>query len=117
MKIITELQKQKIENSTKTPFRLFKSIKAGNYKMSMQGSRSHYCTPRRTLPAQDYSSMELAIFDQKGDFLHINRSPIFKAFPRYQELIERVDTLNGECPAFGWVPVDLLNDLYLYLSK
>ena len=117
MEIITELQKQKIENSTKTPFRLFEAIEVGNYKIRPQGSEVHYCTPQKTLPANAYSSMELAILNKKWDFLHINKSSIFRAFPRYPELIERVDTLNGENPVFSWVPVDLLNDLYLYLNN
>jgi hypothetical protein len=115
MELIKELQKQEHANST-GEHRNLGRINAGKYKMSIQGSGFHYCSPRETLPVDLYTSMELALFNKKG-WLHINRSKVLKAFPRYNELCERVDSLNSSCPVFGWVPIDLLNDLYLYLKK
>lgn len=116
MKLIEELQKQKNANATNDGFRMMDSIKAGKYTLSIQGSTGHYCMPRKTLRPEQYERMELALFGKKG-WLHINRSKVLKAFPRYSELIDRADSLNSSAPVFGYVPVDLLNDLYLYLCK
>lgn len=114
MELIKELQKQETANSN-DEYRMLKSVKAGNYKMSIQGSTGHYCTPRTTLPVEDYDRMELALFNRKG-WLHITRSSVLKEFPRYDELLERADGVNSAAPVFGYVPVDLLNDLYVYLN-
>ena len=114
MELIRELEKQKNANSI-SEFRKLDAIKAGRYKMSVQGSTGHYCSPRKTLNPRDYSEMELALFNKKG-WLHITRSKIVKSFPRYRELLERDNGVNSKYPVFGYVPVDLLNDLYLFLN-
>jgi len=113
MELIKELQKQKDANSNN--YRVLNAVKCGKYSMSVQGSTTHYCAPRITLPVEDYALMELALFNKKG-WLNITRSKILKAFPRYNELLERADGVNSSAPVFGYVPVDLLNDLYVYLN-
>jgi len=114
MELIKELQKQENAKSN-NDYRMLDAVKAGKYKMSVQGSTTHYCSPRTTLPIEDYALMELALFNKKG-WLHITRSKTLKAFPRYNELLERADGVNSSAPVFGYVPVDLLNDLYVYLN-
>lgn len=114
MELIRELQKQENAKSN-NDYRMLDAVKAGKYKMSVQGSTTHYCSPRKTLPVEDYELMELALFNKKG-WLHITRSDVLKAFPRYNELLERADGVNSSAPVFGYVPVDLLNDLYVYLN-
>jgi hypothetical protein len=127
MELIKKLQKQ--ENSkSNNDYRMLDAVKAGEYKMSVQGSTIHYCSPRTTLPVEDYALMELALFNKKG-WLHITRSSVLKAFPRYNELLKRTivvrticlhhlsqASVNSSSPVFGYVPVDLLNDLYVYLN-
>ena len=115
MELIRELKKQKNANSI-SEFRKLDAVKAGKYKMSVQGSEGHYCSPRKTLNPMDYSEMELALFNKKG-WLHITKSNVMKSFPRYRELLERSDGVNSNYPVFGYVPVDLLNDLYLFLNQ
>jgi len=114
MIVIQELKKQESANIN-DDFRILKALKSGKYKMSIQGSTGHYCSPRVTLPIEDYDSMELALFNKNGWF-HITRSSVLRAFPRYNELLERADGINSPAPVFGYVSVDLINDLYVYLN-
>lgn len=116
MKIVKELKKQEGANDLANDYRMLKAIKAGNYTMSVQGSTGHYCFPRETKPIENYSAMELAIFNKKKGWLHVTKSSVLKKFPRYNELLERADDVNSSCPVFGYVSIGLLNDLYVYLK-
>ncbi len=116
MELIKELQKQPNANNCVEEFRRLEQIKAGNYKLSIQGSSGHYCTPRTTVPVHTYSTMELAIMNKAGAMVNINRSQPMQEFKRYKELINRADSLNSSAPVYGYVSVDLLNDLYLFLK-
>ena len=114
MEVIQELKKQEAANAN-DDYRRLKAIKAGKYKMSIQGSTSAYCSPRKTLPIEYYDRMELALFNKKG-WLHITRSSVLRAFPRYSELLESAEGVNSAAPVFAYVPLDLINDLYVYLN-
>ena len=116
MKLINELQKQKNADS-KDQYRKLKAVKAGNYMLSIQGSNGHYCSPRQTLPVDLYSDMELAIINKKGSMVSINRSKLFRKFKRYDELLDRADSLNSCSTVYGYVSVNLLNDLYCFLNE
>ena len=116
MELIRELQKQEKAFSTED-YRMLKAVKAGDYFLSIQGSNTHYCTPRHSLPVDIYSSMELAIINKKGSMVSINRSNLIRKFSRYSELVERADSLNSKATVYGYVPVDLLNDLYCFLNN
>ena len=115
MELIKELQKQEKAFSTED-YRMLKTIKAGKYFLSIQGSSIHYCTPRQSLPVDIYSSMELAILNKKGSMVSINRSKLIRNFSRYNELVDRSDGLNSKATVYGYVSVDLLNDLYCFLN-
>jgi hypothetical protein len=116
MKVIKELKKQANANSKKE-YRKLKAVKAGKYMLSIQGSRGHYCSPRQTLPVDLYSDMELAIINKKGSMVSINRSKLFRKFKRYDELLDRADSLNSSATVYGYVSVNLLNDLYCFLNE
>ena len=115
MELIKELQKQD-EAFSAEDYRMLKAVKAGKYFLSIQGSSTHYCTPRQALPVDIYSSMELAIINKKGSMVSINRSKLLKQFKRYSELVDRADCLNSKATVYGYVPVDLLNDLFCFLN-
>lgn len=114
MTLITELQKQEEANSTKQ-CRMLKGIKVGKYTLSIQGSYGHYCHPRQTLPVADYLEMELAIINEEGSMISINNDNVFKKFSRYDELLTQADSLDTDYTVYGYVPVDLINDLYCFL--
>jgi RNA-binding protein YlmH len=89
-------------------------IKAGEYEMSIQASYAHYCEPRETLEdLTQYTEMELALF-KNGGWVQPREDEKIKQFPRYLELEERYE--EGDVAVAGYVPVDLLQDLYDYLS-
>ena len=116
MELIKELEKQDKANS-KAEYRMLKAVKAGNYKLSIQGSSGHYCSPRQTLPVNMYADMELAIFNKKGSMINANRSSKIRQFKRYDELIDRADSLNSSATVYGYVSVSLLNNLYCFLNN
>lgn len=116
MEFITELEKQE-ENNSNDNCRGFKALEAGNYTLSIQGSDGHYCSPRILSPAANYAAMEIAIFGKQGQWLKITKSSVLRLFPRYDELVKRADGLNSSTTVFGYVSVDLINDLYLYLKN
>jgi hypothetical protein len=96
---------------------MFKAIKAGNYYLSIQASEGHYCNPRETYSIYAYNQMELAILNSHKDFFNVHMSSIIKAFTRYNDLVERRDGGVGRVCVFGYVQLDLINDLYKYLEN
>jgi len=116
LEFIEELKKQN-KRGPDFDYYIMEMIKVGNYWMSIQGSDIHYCSPKKIVLPELYNTMELALFNKKNDWLHITRSKIIKKFPRYKELFDCADAVNSDCPVFAYVPVDLINDLYLYLIK
>ena len=101
--------------NTGTRGHILPAVSAGRYFLSIQASSGHYCTPRETVPVTQYSSMEMCIFTATSTrFLDVRMSSTIRSFPRYLELLECMDA-GGQ--VFGWVSVDLINDLYLYLSQ
>jgi hypothetical protein len=94
---------------------MFNSVKDGNYYLSVQGSQGHYCSPRETVDPDVYSQMEIAIINKKGKMINANKSSLLKKFERFDELMQRSDGCNGAM-VYGYVDVDLINDLYLFLN-
>jgi hypothetical protein len=95
--------------------RMNKHIKAGEYDMSIQFSEYHYCSPRISEDDPNfYDSMEIAIFKDRK-WVQPRNDEYIQNFPRFQELIERVE--DGDVAVGGWVPVDVIQELYDYLCK
>lgn len=115
MKII-ELLNQKGEISFGT--RMLERIPVNGYYLSIQASENHYCYPRKTFKDLNlYTQFELAIFDSNEEWVIIDKNKIFKKFSRYSELLEKADAEMGNTQVFGWVNVDLIEDLYKYLKN
>lgn len=95
-------------------YRLFEAINVGNYEVSIQGSQSHYCNPRETIPVDQYESMEIAIFD-KDAWINPFSDERLKDFDRLEELLEHYE--NSSCPIGGYVPIDLIQALCDYLEN
>lgn len=77
------------------------------YDLSIQCSEGHYCTPRKLLGLNSYDTFEVAILWQ-GNFIYPSE---LNNFPRKSELDECY-----EGTVFGYVPKDLVEDLYNYLN-
>lgn len=90
-------------------FRIFPHIltKKG-YMLSIQCSEFHYCSPREILALDAYSKFEVAIIKQ-GEFVYPTE---LNDFSRKQELDECF-----EGSVFGYVPKDLVEDLFNFLNE
>lgn len=98
--------------------RTLKHVKAGIYYLSIQASKYHYCNPRETMSNfSDYNTMELAIFNNRLQCLDVKKSKFFNEFERRDELLQYADDVDSDSLVFGYVPVDLINDLYLYFNS
>lgn len=110
------LQKLKeINQGVRAKFDINNALDLGDYKLSIQGSKYHYCTPREGVNIDLYSSMEIAIIDSDGDMRDVLEDIFFFDFKRRKELHTYIDGEDCGC-VYGYVPVDLINDLYLYLK-
>lgn len=117
MEVIKILEKQ-TANSEFGFSRHFNAINVGDYLLSIQGSEGHYCSPRITQKVCSYDEMELAIIDKYGSMIYIRNCEKFLRFDRYDELLECSDGNDDNgCMVYGYVPVDLINDLYLFLMN
>ena len=112
MEFIKELRKT---NPSPNPgdYRNLNRIPAGIYYLSIQGSFSHYCSPRKSIRIDKYETMEIALFTKEGNWVNYTQ---LKAFPKYKELLKYADGL-GEITVYGYVPVTLIEELYLFLKK
>jgi uncharacterized Zn-finger protein len=93
-------------------YRTFDSIKAGKYRLSCQGSQGHYCSPKQYLSVDKYKSLEVAVYNSKKKMINIAKSSVLRKFPQYKELLKYYD---GHI--LGWLPVELLNKLFIYLKN
>lgn len=88
--------------------RIYNHIKTiSGYELSIQCSEHHYCTPRKLNGLNSYDEFEIAIF-KEGDFVYPS---VLNDFPRKKEL-----DICYEGTVFGYVPKDLVEDLYNYLN-
>jgi hypothetical protein len=116
MSIIEELKIQNIAIDD-SKFRALCRVKAGNYFMSLQGSCGHYSHPKETTDLDSYTAFELALFDSDGKWVNIRKDEFIGEFFRYNQLLKISDGWTGNSEVFAYAPVDLLNDLYLYLNS
>jgi hypothetical protein len=86
---------------------LFDPIEVGNYRLSIQGSHFHHCSPRKDLPAYLYYEMEIAIYEDK---------PGRTVIPT--EIMEKLRYKYEECGNFfSYVTVSELQWIYDIISK
>lgn len=92
-------------------FRVLYPIKLNNvYRLSIQCSERHYCTPRKLFNIFSYETYEIYFLDNKGIVYTPNE---LKDFPRKEEL-------NKYCKGdgiFGFVPKDLIEDIYNFFTQ
>ncbi|WP_024622591.1 hypothetical protein [Metaclostridioides mangenotii] len=88
--------------------RIFNSVSTElGYSMSIQCSEHHYCSPRKLNGLNSYDTFEVAIF-LENKFVYPSE---IENFPRKKELDQ-----HYEGTVFGYVPKDLVEDLYNYLN-
>lgn len=93
--------------------RIIEGLSVGNYRLSIQASKNHYCTPREIFSSYDfYESFEMMVLKKDGKSIQFKKSSKFRNFPRYRELLRFYDG-NG---IFGFVPKDIIEDLITYLK-
>lgn len=73
----------------------FAVICKSGLKLSIQASQGHYCSPKKTLPAENYSAFEIGY-----------PSKVVKELHDYAE--NRYDLLNT---IYGWVPVSVIKKI------
>lgn len=91
-------------------YRQFKAIQINeNLWFSIQASYAHYCTPQKTLETlEDYTHWEFALIGESG-FLRVTE--VLPDFPSLAEIE------YYEAEVYAYVPIDLVEDLYLALKK
>lgn len=91
-------------------FRQFEAIRVNDtIWLSIQASYGHYCSPRKTLSKELYTNMELAIF-KNDEFAPVS------SVTKNEELINKFDEYY-EGTVYGYVPVELIEELYQDLNK
>lgn len=96
-------------------FTSYKTIQAGNYKISIQASSYHYSNPRiNSGDLYVYESMEIALFDLNDKWVIPSEDEYILKFDRIEELIYCYE--DGDCPVGAYVPVKLIQSLFDYLS-
>ena len=89
--------------------RIFHHIKLNeDYRISIQCSASHYCTPRILADIDTYTTYEVAIIGIDG-FTN----------PKELDNFDRKEELDQCCSygVFGYVPTDLVEDLFNFMRK
>lgn len=106
---LKEMIKVKPNIRTEHGLRIYNHIETkSSYRISVQCSKYHYCTPRKTIGITKYKTYEVAIMGGCG-FTHPR---VLKYFHRKEELDRCY-----EGTVFSDVPKDLLEDLYNFLNK
>lgn len=90
--------------------RQFASIPAGTFRLSVQASRTHYCSPRDVRPVGEYSAFEIAIL-RTGKMLH--PSEALTDCPH--ELVEGWE--SGSNPVGACIPVERIQRLFELLCE
>jgi hypothetical protein len=94
------------------------SIQLGNYSLSIQYGEYLYCSPKQNLPPTKYTSVELAIFHGLENIEKSHEKGVkqeeFESFKHFK-FLQSFRTDSDNFAYFGYVPVELVDDLYLYL--
>lgn len=105
MKFLNQLQEDEYSKiGEDMTYRGFNHIHFVDVSLSIQASFGHYCTPRKTLKnLNEYTTMEFALI-KEGNFVKV--SDVLPNFSRLNEIEEYENTV------YGYVPVDLIEQLY-----
>lgn len=91
-------------------------IITGDYKISIQASGFHYCTPRKDLPElDDYSAVEIAIFDSADEWVQPREDEFIQQFHKFDELIACYE--DGDVAVGAYIPMDLVQEFIQYLKE
>lgn len=83
---------------------------SGKFKVSAVAGEYYYSTPREdNRRPNEYSSMEIAIMDERGDWASYKQLKEAGAFDIVGTGEYSED--GGNCCVFGWVPVDKIVEL------
>ena len=97
----------------------FEAIDVGPYRISVQASKGHYCSPRQNfLEAEEYDSMEILVY-YKGSNIDIWKRKFWVDFLKHAPEFAHSGFYQYENYAshpIGWVPVSVINKLYLFLK-
>ena len=113
MELVERLNNQEVKLTSERS-KVISSFKIGKYKLSIQASKGHYCSPRKNLTDYNlYNSFEMLIMKENGSDIQLKKSSIIRNYPKYYKLLSYHD---GES-IFGWVDKDLLEDFVNYLES
>ena len=89
--------------------------KSGKLIMSVVGGEGSYSTPRKKIKTEEYTTLELAVFNMKtGNWASYNEvKPIFELIGEgeYYDLGEEVNN-NPSCAVFDYIEVEKLNKVW-----
>jgi len=92
--------------------RHMKALEVGPYTLSVQASEFHYCTPRVTVPVEEYTEWECALWTEER-WLSVEKDPEV-----FDGLAVAKQWEDGESPVGGYLPTadvqalwDRLNEL------
>ena len=80
------------------------------YFISIQASYSHYCTPRATLPLNEYEKMEIMLYRVNGSSVTPDSLSKFEDF-------EIMKSRYDDYGVYGYVPVETIQKLYEWLKN
>lgn len=97
-------------NFEDTGMRIYKPVQLSRgASLSIQASYGHYCDPRKTLPKEKYSAMEMAIFLN-------NEWSSVEEVSKDVELIESFQEYFDGMGVYAYLPVELIEKLYQELK-
>lgn len=92
-------------------FRIMECIEIGIYKLSIQASRHHYCTPQKLLTdLYEYEEMEVGIFT--GDeWCNLEEDIFFDTWENRENFLKHYDGMVA-----SYVPIEIIQSLYEYIE-
>lgn len=100
------------DNIDEFGFRVMEGIEIGTYKLSIQASKCHYCTPKKALiDLYEYEDMEVAIFDDDG-WCNLELDDFFNDWKDRECFLENFDGMVA-----GYVPIKIIQSLYEYIEE
>lgn len=84
------------EQNKDLEFRLYHPVTCGNFKISIQASRNHYCSPRQWLDdITEYEKFEIAIFNENDEWVNIQNDNRFMEFDEIEGILDNYDGMVG----------------------